>query len=463
MEHATELWRQARLQVRFEYDKGPALIIERHEGMHPEEAARTPIRMLESNRLQGWVPLRAEVTDGCLALRYDIRGLRPLTTALQTEQLTDAHWEGMAAAFLISLEEGEDLLIKETEMVFHPDWIWVDGDVRHIRFMAVPLGAYSNACEPWQQWDALFRCMVRQGLPSALHEKLNPQRWDRKTFSHRLWIESWANEDISSIVPKPSDVTNLENSLSRQHEDLDHRLGRERSNPVEDGETMRFSTPFMTKGEMMRFGASVFGWAAFAYKPSLMLMLLACAVSLPLGFMLRKRYERTPEGKMKGMEVGRSSLVSDDGHCDAHGTHAEPIVPEPLAQRTVLIHKEDATVLLTTLSAGGLEQPPAALEMIREDTGQRETIQLTEMPYRIGRGPVGVQAVIDHAAASRLHLEIDRLGSGFECWDAGSMNGSFLNEIPMQPNERYSLQDGDMIRIPGTTFVFIEKYRNRPS
>jgi sigma-B regulation protein RsbU (phosphoserine phosphatase) len=83
---------------------------------------------------------------------------------------------------------------------------------------------------------------------------------------------------------------------------------------------------------------------------------------------------------------------------------------------------------------------------------------LTEDEYLLGRDPHDCQIPIrDVPAVSRKHARLVRQGNGYAVEDAGSRNGTFVNEDTEKLRGRRVLQPGDVIRICEVSFAFQEE------
>ena len=69
----------------------------------------------------------------------------------------------------------------------------------------------------------------------------------------------------------------------------------------------------------------------------------------------------------------------------------------------------------------------------------------------IGRAP-SADIFLDDVTVSRSHARIDRTGTGFHFIDAGSLNGSYINN---QPASSEDLHTGDEIQIGKFHLIFV--------
>lgn len=438
------VWEDAGLTTKIDIQCGPELLLFRSGGIALEETLDVPLEMLENNALDGTLPVRRELVDGSVTLRYGIAGRRRLSSALRTESIREEHWEGLLAALRLAMQEGMNYLLRETEYVLDPDWIWVSGDIRDVKLMAVPIRGFGSPERSWIQWNALYRCLVECGLPSDWRDRISPSRWEKETFGHRLWMNALQLEQRQEIVDR--------REWEREAESFGYNDNRDSSTPpggalslqyvdAEDGDTMQFHVPKVSKEEWIRLGAALICWAGFAARPSSpLLLLLACIGSLPLGLTLYQRW----------MQMSRRKKEADDNAeipWDAPERRPDSMTMQaPLESRTTLLQAEGETMVLAAAS------PPAApvtVEVVFEGTDKVEQVPLGDEPVRVGRDAGIVQVVIDHAAVSRVHLELRRTGMQVSVSDLGSTNGTYMNDQPLTPHETYVLQQEDRLRIPG--------------
>ena len=83
---------------------------------------------------------------------------------------------------------------------------------------------------------------------------------------------------------------------------------------------------------------------------------------------------------------------------------------------------------------------------------------LTEGEYLLGRDPHDCQIVIREVpAVSRKHARLVKQGQGYAVEDAGSRNGTFVNEEPEKLKGRRKLEPGDVIRICEVSFAYLQE------
>ncbi|WP_422658085.1 FHA domain-containing protein [Paenibacillus sp. EC2-1] len=100
------------------------------------------------------------------------------------------------------------------------------------------------------------------------------------------------------------------------------------------------------------------------------------------------------------------------------------------------------------------EDEEAFLEVIIDDNGVSERVELHQQHFIIGRSAEVSQYVSQIVGTSRAHVEISRGTAGFKIKDLGSKNGTILKGEPMVPYKEYSLEEGDTFLIAGGKYMF---------
>ena len=90
---------------------------------------------------------------------------------------------------------------------------------------------------------------------------------------------------------------------------------------------------------------------------------------------------------------------------------------------------------------------------------QGAVLSITDSPAIIGRESASTLC-LPEGAVSRKHSQIEREGDDFILTDLDSLNGTFLNDVPIK---RRTLEHGDRIRIGNSHFLFLRHEGDVPS
>ncbi|MFV0526699.1 MAG: FHA domain-containing protein [Acidimicrobiales bacterium] len=107
---------------------------------------------------------------------------------------------------------------------------------------------------------------------------------------------------------------------------------------------------------------------------------------------------------------------------------------------------EDAAISLEDLPVGA-----SALLIVRQGPKRGSRIGLDTELVSIGRHPES-DIFLDDVTVSRRHAELRRRPDGYEVSDAGSLNGTYVNQSRV---ERQLLADGDELQIGKFKLVYV--------
>ena len=91
---------------------------------------------------------------------------------------------------------------------------------------------------------------------------------------------------------------------------------------------------------------------------------------------------------------------------------------------------------------------------IWENEAWREVYSTDAKEITLGREEKFNQVVISNDTVSRNHAKILMIADEFFCIDQNSSNGTFINEVPLEPFYPYHLQDGDILRLSNCPLKF---------
>ena len=83
-------------------------------------------------------------------------------------------------------------------------------------------------------------------------------------------------------------------------------------------------------------------------------------------------------------------------------------------------------------------------------------IQISYIPFTLGKHPGPSDACIDRPTVSRLHARIDQKEGVYILTDLNPTNGTSVNDYPLQANETVSLGNGDSIYLADVGYKFWE-------
>jgi pSer/pThr/pTyr-binding forkhead associated (FHA) protein len=110
-------------------------------------------------------------------------------------------------------------------------------------------------------------------------------------------------------------------------------------------------------------------------------------------------------------------------------------------------------IVARKLAANGEGGGPRLLAVAGPDVGKSLMVAAPGVVLTMGRG-TGADLLLDEPDASRRHVQISRRGDVLLIRDLGSKNGTFLNDLPLDPDVDAQARIGDILRIGEDVFVY---------
>lgn len=138
-----------------------------------------------------------------------------------------------------------------------------------------------------------------------------------------------------------------------------------------------------------------------------------------------------------------------------------PLTTRSPSDHPTALHETVSTDLETMLTEPiSLEDVPegtAGMFVVRQGPKRGSRIHLDSDQITIGRHPES-DIFLDDVTVSRRHAEVRRVGDSFEVADAGSLNGTYVNQIRI---EQERLSDGDELQVGKFKLVYIALGQDR--
>lgn len=122
----------------------------------------------------------------------------------------------------------------------------------------------------------------------------------------------------------------------------------------------------------------------------------------------------------------------------------------PTALHETLIGDAE-TMLTEPISLEDVPEGTAGMFVVRQGPKRGSRIHLDSDQITIGRHPES-DIFLDDVTVSRRHAEVRRVGDYFEVADAGSLNGTYVNQARV---EQERLSDGDELQVGKFKLVYI--------
>ncbi|NOU65046.1 FHA domain-containing protein [Paenibacillus sp. LMG 31461] len=465
------------LRYEFVYRHGHLMELFKEGGLEASELSNLQVRMLEANQVPRLLPLDIHEVDSNIRLLYRLSSKRMLSHVLKVEHLSIRLLAKLMYAIVCTLDESKNYMLSEMNFVLKENFIFIGQDWSDVYLTYAPLDIAHDVDESFPSIDALLQKLI---LHLGEEEQVQLQAWmlthvAKKSFHAykeallKLMDEPiLTRETIAAIHSEPIVSPLPELGLPKAHWNRDEaiHIQPKTENPIlSKPELIPLSfIPLKQRGRWMTIALIIilfaFLWQQYLAHPGASLLQIIAGITLLLGdvgFVLlllgrpilssRMNQNQKSSSNAHNISDPDKEVMRDDSSSDTTDPLDIQHYYQNLSLHTTMLSPShsNATVLLG--KSPKRDQVGPRLEIQVE--GVSRTVSIKNEVFTIGRGDSSsrVDYVVEDVGVSRIHAEIVQTSNGFQLRDAGSTNGTFLNEFPLVTYQGYPLKDGDIVRI----------------
>ncbi|KRE59536.1 DUF6382 domain-containing protein [Paenibacillus sp. Soil750] len=464
------------LRYEFVYRHGHLMELFKEGGLEASELSNLQVRMLEANQIPRLLPFDIHEVDSNIRLLYRLSSKRMLSHVLKVENFSIHLLAKLMYAIVSTLDESKNYMLCEMNFVLKDNFIFIGQDWSDVYLTYAPLNIAHDVDESYLAIDALLHKLI---LHLGEEEQVQLQAWvpthlARKSFqAYKEALLKLMDEPIlkrETIANPPSETIVApvpEQGLPKahwKHDEAKHIQPKSENPILSKREQMQISfIPLQQRWRWMTIAFILillaFLWQQYLESPSTSLLQIIAGTTLLLGdvgfvllFLGRPDFSSRMIQNQKSSSTAHSiydpgnEVILDDATCATDPLDIQHYYQNLTLHTTLLSPSHsNATVLLG--KSPKLDQLGPRLE--RQVEGVNQTVPINSEVFTIGRGDSSsrVNYVVEDVGVSRIHAEIVQTSNGFQLRDAGSTNGTFLNEFPLVTYQGYTLKDGDIVRI----------------
>ncbi|CAN7689367.1 DUF6382 domain-containing protein [Paenibacillus sp. LjRoot56] len=464
------------LRYEFVYRHGHLMELFKEGGLEASELSNLQVRMLEANQIPRLLPFDIHEVDSNIRLLYRLSSKRMLSHVLKVENFSIHLLAKLMYAIVSTLDESKNYMLCEMNFVLKDNFIFIGQDWSDVYLTYAPLNIAHDVDESYLAIDALLHKLI---LHLREEEQVQLQAWvpthlARKSFQAykeallKLMDEPILKRETIATPPSETIVAPVpEQGLPKAHwkHDEAKHIQPKTENPIlSKREQMQLSfIPLQQRWRWMTIAFILillaFLWQQYLESPSTSLLQIIAGTTLLLGdvgfvllFLGRPDFSSRMIQNQKSSSTAHNiydpgnEVMLDDANCATDPLDIQHYYQNLTLHTTLLSPSHsNATVLLG--KSPKRDQLGPRLE--RQVEGVNQTVPINSEVFTIGRGDSSsrVDYVVEDVGVSRIHAEIVQTSNGFQLRDAGSMNGTFLNEFPLVTYQGYTLKDGDIVRI----------------
>lgn len=410
------------LQYDYIHQSGDYIIFSKKEGLQSSELTNLQVKMLQANSIPKLLPLEIEEKDLIVQLRYNFSSKRLLSHSLKGQKLLLSEYYMLLFSIASTLDDSKIYMLKEEGYILHEDFIYLGRDYDDIHLIYIPLHSIQEKKKVREELKALAMNLI-----GSVQELQGDSFQDLMNY--------FKDEHFSVVGLKKKLVPLMNNSVVSPKSPPVLENKKIIDEKIDEKEDKNIKTYFFL-GALVLIALI---WRGYLEIQSEGALYLSIGLSILVGnlvFIFLKIWR-------PGMKTKIPPIIEKKNHY------------ENLHKNTTFLAKSNATVLLNEQSqnhARDSEGPKAILEVQRE--GNVEKIEISQEGFIIGRNAEMANYVEDSVAVSRAHTELRFNGKEYKVKDLGSRNGTLLNQQQLIPNKEYAIEEGDLLLIAKTEFIF---------
>ena len=439
-------------------------------------------KMLEKNTIAGLLPMRHQILNGSLRLRYSLSGKVRLTEYVVQHRLSYQNGLLLLQNLTKALLHLEEYFLSAYQCVFDPQQVYV-GDGLQCYLVCVPVDPANITLNDRElqsfyerllsdcfavagstEFDEMFKWTYRTSLfdLQTFYDKFLKEPAAPVQPTALAALQSQRMEEVrpEPLQPKPMPVQETHDRIKPEIADKLYNLTeflseetqkkQEESQPkAQPAPDMGFKIPGVSGGAAPKKPEKKAAKAAHTQEKEKKSF-------WPFGKKEKKKEESAPTEKHTAQPFAVPFAAP------APAQPAAPTAPQPQrrAQAAPVPQAEDwnpGTILVDEdddrTAFGDDQAAPQRVALLYQ--GQR--IEIVQTPFVIGKYNTIYHldyAIYGNDKVSRNHAEIVCQGGRYLLKDNQSRNGTFLNGRRLDPNRPQELKNGDQIRLYNEQFTF---------
>ena len=441
--------------------------------VEPEEEVNSgdyDVRMMEQNRIQGFLPVQVRMLDGSCYLYYEITAMQQVSLAYGKKQLQRDDIRHIFSEVRDILESARKYLLRNRavrfsqsearpgQILLDPQYMYMELETGRIGVCYLPVKESSFSVLP---------------LAEFILKKLNHEDSDAVSLGYGFYQKAaQPNFSLSDTLCEmlagtyrggqengPVKTENYGNVYKRAYEDG----GESDFYEVQHKERKHVKT----KEKKNRKKSRIFR----AVHPAVLFLTIILSAVLGVLLYFQQLGFREEEGPGEGLydpypeEIQRlrKELYGYEGEKRAENGYAgERIYQAGMGQeeeriygkyedagrrapRTESRREQNGFVQERTQYLGEMGEKAAGLRLLGECPEKYPEILIGDRILIVGKKKSQADIILDEASVSRIHARLEYHHGEYYVMDLGSRNGTYLNGMRLNPREQEKIRDGDRI------------------
>lgn len=395
-------------------------------------------RMVMRGTVKGLLKCHKYVIDGEWEVRYDITSLQSIKQLFAVKEMGFSELKDILLQLMLLLEEMERCLLSDSQLCFSPQYIFMDMERQQLCFLYDYSEQKENSslCELAEYLLEKICHEDKQAVEMAysFYEQIQKESFSVKELES-FFQETKETEQTMELHEEPESYEEMKPDVEtaiRQNPKKEFSWDSIGGKILEGGLVCICLGVFSVMGYWIvqrffvlnRLENSI--WVIFS------VAFFAAGVCLTM-WGIKK-------GKMQQSSESVSDAVTDEeiiGEAEFHRCMIEDL-PKDCGGKTVYV----GNALLNRDYC-----------LVERHKGEEKRHPISSYPFYIGKEKGRVNLMIKDISVSRIHAGIMEENGGIYIEDLHSTNGTYLNDMLLEPHKRTRLKKGDILQFGKTEFL----------
>lgn len=402
------------------------------------------IKMLLNNCISGLLKVELRVVDNMNMYYYDITSRQPISLIFEKGQIKKEQISKIILGIIRGMEKAREFLLIEDNFVLDPQYLYINlsdfevdlcyviGYNHNIRLQLCHLIEYlMNKVDHTDQEAvlviyALYKCSREENC--TIYRFLDILEQKNKITEKPLKLS------CEDRVEKREEVEYLKEERIEEEEEVSHYDKKMIASCVV---SVFLVTVFL--GILINRGG-------LTRKENLMMSFLILIIEC--FYVFRKFYK----GNKRVSVQSKVHYVEPKNYNRGEENEPKHInVKEELSNNYNIDMYDNIEEKTSLLGGAPLQQ---VYKLCPENSSMYEEIILTEFPFFVGKLKTSVDYTIENNLVSRFHAKIEQENNCIYVCDLNSTNGTYVNSVRIENNERFCLSIGDVITFANVRYRF---------
>lgn len=456
------------VEIKKEFDHQYMII----KGEQEEDYA---VQMLSNNQIEGLLNMTVQLIDNEKYYYYDITSLQTLKESFEKNKLMKEQIRKILRGILNAIQESQAYLLIEEDFVLEPLYIYLSFPTLHIKLCYKK--GYQQPLEKQliQLLEYMMNMVDYEDNTSVkyiyhLYQVVREQGCTLQLFKQLL--EDFPNKEVKTEGVVLKESRSVQNSIETFTESV---AASQKDSPSCGNIKKKYCNTksifysgcililtgvfilFLNKSNFfLQRQTQTIDWI----KTIVVLMVFVLMDGYIITNLLcncrkMKDGEEIDDSKQEQAKANSLVTVSVEHICEENKTHSLGYQKRKDNLENTVI-SEDATIVVSEKRERNY--PKIIHKLVPVNQLIYKEIEIIEFPFFIGKLKRNTNQTIESNTVSRVHGKLDKIGQTVFITDLNSTNGTYLNGVRIQANQKVPIYIGDELAFADVKYHFVYSY-----